>query len=302
MAYIHHVIVWYCFGGRKYARGQYKVLGDDIVIFNETAYRRYLKTLDTLGITYTNCISRVGFEFAKRTFVRGQEVTGAYTQALSSSISSPELFTLEWRNLSSRGYTAGNHFPAELLHLLPRRLVNKNMVTRCRSLMAVPSGTNITSKDISLWTFQMMGRGTCHINSLGEPAYENCSKTFSQLSALLIQRTFQKTLDDSKAHSANNLVVFTEFFKKRWGMCNEKHISALNEAIREYQENQTLKIRFLEKDLKNVFLKPNLRLLLRPNLLDIPRPISMEKRDKHETRLIFRAKHQMAIVKFLTIV
>lgn len=301
MAYIHHVIVWYCFGGRRHARGQYKILGDDIVIFCENAYRKYLKTLDTLGISYTNCVSKVGFEFAKRTFVRGEEVTGAYTQALMSSMSTPELFTLEWKNLSTRGYEAGNHFPATLLRLLPLKKVNKRMVKRCRSLMAVPSGTNISSKAIALWTFEMLGRGTCHINSLGQTAFDEVSKSFKQLSALLIQRTFQRTLDESKKHSANNQVVFAEHFKKHWRMCNEKHTSAFIEGIKEYQENQTLKIRFLEKDLKNVFLKSNLRLLLRPNLLDIPRPLLMEKRDKHEARIKFQAKHHMAISKFFQI-
>jgi hypothetical protein len=301
MAYVHHVIVWYCFGGRKNARGQYKVLGDDIVIFDKNAYLKYLKTLDTLGITYTNCISTVGFEFAKRVFLRGQEVTGAYTQALSSSRKSPELFALEWKNLSTRGYSAGEHFPAELIHLWPKRKRRARFLNKALLLMAVPSGTNITSKDISKWTCSLLGRGTCNIDSLGLSAYDEVVKTFKQIAAVSIQRTFQETLDTAKKDSANNLMLFTTHFQKHWELCNAKHTPAVFKAIEEYSENQTLKVRFLEKDLKNVFLKPCLRLLLRPNLLDIPRPITMVKRDKHEAEAKFRAKHILSIINFLNL-
>jgi hypothetical protein len=48
-----------------------------------------------LGIKYTNNVSTVGFEFAKRSFMHGTEVTGAYSSALAVNIKQPELFALE---------------------------------------------------------------------------------------------------------------------------------------------------------------------------------------------------------------
>jgi hypothetical protein len=51
--------------------------------------------LNDLGVSYTNNFSVIGFEFAKRVFYYGNEVTGAYTSALYASRNSPELFTME---------------------------------------------------------------------------------------------------------------------------------------------------------------------------------------------------------------
>jgi hypothetical protein len=51
--------------------------------------------LDDLEVSYTNNFSIIGFEFAKRIFYCGKEVTGAYTPALYASRNSPELFTME---------------------------------------------------------------------------------------------------------------------------------------------------------------------------------------------------------------
>jgi hypothetical protein len=70
-------------------------LGDDVVIFDRNAYQKYLQILDDLGVSYTNNFSVIGFEFAKRIFYYGNEVTGAYTSALYASRNSPELFTME---------------------------------------------------------------------------------------------------------------------------------------------------------------------------------------------------------------
>lgn len=95
LAVVHHHIVWVAFGSRKKAENMYLLLGDDIVIFCEFAYNRYLQLLNLLGISYTNAISNIGFEFAKRTFLHGLEITGAYSSALSASLGNPELFTFE---------------------------------------------------------------------------------------------------------------------------------------------------------------------------------------------------------------
>jgi len=82
MALVHHLIVWTAAGGRSKAEGKYHILGDDIVIFDVEIYSEYKLLLDSLGCKFTCNTSATGFEFAKRVFVHGFEVTGAYTQAL----------------------------------------------------------------------------------------------------------------------------------------------------------------------------------------------------------------------------
>jgi hypothetical protein len=111
LGYIHHRIIWYCFGGRKKALGRYLILGDDMATICKKAYKRYLEVLKILGIMFTNNVSKVGFEFAKRVFIKGVEVTGAYNSALAANIHQPELFALEWKNLSTRGYLQGMSLP-----------------------------------------------------------------------------------------------------------------------------------------------------------------------------------------------
>jgi hypothetical protein len=75
--------------------GNYLLLGDDLVIFNKEAYYAYCNVMETLGVSFTHGISTVGFEFAKRVFAHGVEVTGAYSQALTANMNQPELFTTE---------------------------------------------------------------------------------------------------------------------------------------------------------------------------------------------------------------
>lgn len=95
MAVIHHTLVWLAAGSRQQSEGKYLILGDDIVIFNENIYQKYTDLLTNFGISYTNNISTVGFEFAKRLFHLGREITGAYTSSLYASRQIPELFAFE---------------------------------------------------------------------------------------------------------------------------------------------------------------------------------------------------------------
>jgi hypothetical protein len=95
MALVHHVLVWTAFGSRKAALGNYLLLGDDIVIFEEKPYYNYCAIMDTLGVPITHGVSTEGFEFAKRIFIQGIEVTGAYSAALTNNMNEPELFVTE---------------------------------------------------------------------------------------------------------------------------------------------------------------------------------------------------------------
>jgi len=296
MAYIHHCIVWCCFGSRAKARGKYKILGDDILICCPQAYNKYISTLVSLGLQFTNNISTVGFEFAKRIFVRGQEVTGAYTQALWTSMSHPEIFALEWRNLFTRGYTCGFSLPTDFKRFLH---VNNRGFKICLDLMKVPSGSEIGEKEIAEWVSDLLGRSLCNIGR-GTSVFSDCYvKVFRQISALIIRQSFQKTLYSSKDAARENEEMFRTHFLERSNLCSEIHTSAIEYSLNLYSESQTVKVRYLERDLKNVFLKCNDRLLLRPNLLDIPRKLDFSQRDKYRNLSLFRTNHLKQVIRVL---
>lgn len=125
--------------------GNYLLLGDDLVIFDEEAYYTYCNVMETLGVSFSHCVSTVGFEFAKRVFVHGVEVTGAYSQALTSNMNQPELFTTEWSKLRLRGYKIGSDLPQRFKGLLK---VGRKRFAKCRFLLNVPHGTVISQIDL----------------------------------------------------------------------------------------------------------------------------------------------------------
>lgn len=68
--------------------GGYWLLGDDIVIRDTRVATRYLELLRVLGVEVSlekSLVSEETFEFAKRLFIRGSEVTGLSLYALSES-------------------------------------------------------------------------------------------------------------------------------------------------------------------------------------------------------------------------
>lgn len=66
-------------------RVTYRLLGDDIVIYGKMAAVSYKRLLDELQIPTSDAktlISRFGFEFCKRRFYEGWEITPAPVKAL----------------------------------------------------------------------------------------------------------------------------------------------------------------------------------------------------------------------------
>jgi len=80
LALAHHAIVQ--FSALKIGFKQfwdYRILGDDIVIRNDLVAHSYAETLKALGVGISSqktLVSKDTFEFAKRLFTKGQEVTG----------------------------------------------------------------------------------------------------------------------------------------------------------------------------------------------------------------------------------
>jgi hypothetical protein len=71
--------------------------------------------------------------------------------------------------------------------------------------------------------------------------------------------------------------------------------------MKEYHDDSTLRIRFLEKELKLLQQFPSWRQAIRPNLPDFPYEIDFVERDTHLRRLKFRCLHQLNLVKGLSL-
>lgn len=314
MAIVHHAIVWSAFGSYKAAKGNYLLLGDDLVIFDRPAYINYCSLLDKLNIPYTNSFSTKGFEFAKRVFVNGKEITGAYTSALWASRNVPELFALEWRNLATRGYKSGNDLHPQLRTLLK---VSRKRYEKCKLLMTIPYGTEIRVDDLAHFVLGLTGRSGCFLQVGNNERHVEAISCFRQGAAVLIKQRFQKLLDDAKVAIKDNALNFSAHFKKSSGLSDQSP-TVMQTAINEYVNDSQARIRYLERDLKQSYLgstkitkcpetgqeiilriEPSNKTLLRPNLPQVPRLIDFSNRDKHVETLKIRAEHQLSIIEML---
>jgi hypothetical protein len=293
MALVHHILVWISFGGRNASRGKYLILGDDIVIFDERAYKRYLGLLDDLGCSYTNNISAVGFEFAKRNFFRGQEVTGAYTAALYASRNSPELFAFEWRNLSSRGYDTSNSLPTGLYSYLG--LTKARDIERIRRLLSVPFGTDVSRDQVKQFYCFLTSRSLCVSDK--EDNYPIAEAAIKQASALILKHKYQSALSQAKEAIDYNKTSYQEHLSKAQPELVDKFPAVFSEAVEMYKEFSLTHIFLVEFALKDVYMgEHDVKLLLRPELPQIPRKIDFKKRDYHVEKLKIRAEHQLSVV------
>jgi hypothetical protein len=256
--------VWYAFGSRKRSKGKYLLLGDDIVIFDKKAYEQYKEVLNTLCVSYTHNVSTVGFEFAKRTFHHGHEITGAYTQALWASRGNPELFVFEWRNLASRGYDIGPGLPENFRSLLK---VSRKRFFWLSKLVEVPYGTSIPLKRLAQWCLSLQGRSYCLLSHKCEEGNEGklveAVKAFRQVASLQIKQRFQLDLNAAKVAFENNKRTYLNALKIHSGL-GDKNESVMLQANNDVISEQEIRIRYLERDLKRMYLEPTDIQLLRP--------------------------------------
>jgi len=83
LAITHHVIVLVAAENIHYSN--YMILGDDVVIGDDSVAQRYREIMTTLGVDISEqktLVSRDTYEFAKRWIHQGSEVTGAPMRAL----------------------------------------------------------------------------------------------------------------------------------------------------------------------------------------------------------------------------
>lgn len=291
MALVHHVLVWSAFGSRKAAIDNYLLLGDDLVIFKKEAYYRYCTIMRTLGVPITHGISTMGFEFAKRVFLNGVEVTGAYSAALTSNLNEPEIFVTEWGKLRLRGYRIGIDLPRTFELLLK---TSRKRFKKCNFLLNVPYGTSISQQDLLQWIAGISGRNFCLLGRVTKEELVERIKPFRQIAALMIKANFQKELDKAKSALLTNEREFAKHFQARSGLIDH-YPHAMQEAINEVASESRTRIRMLEKALKLQYLNPTDKRLLRPSIPDFPYEINFKNRDRHMVLQRYRAEHLMRL-------
>lgn len=150
----HHFLVQYAYY-KAYGRLEwfeaYALLGDDIVIADKKVSQVYLDLLQEIGVGYGLAKSLIsssgGFEFAKRTFVRGQEVKNIPLLALGSAKADPGLLEDILVRSGVRGYENALRIAARILGYgfksrsrLPAVLETKSRLQGLAVLLLRPKG------------------------------------------------------------------------------------------------------------------------------------------------------------------
>lgn len=107
----HHILVQYAafkaFGTYSWF-SDYALLGDDIVIANKIVAEKYLALLRSIGVEFGLAKSLIsstgGFEFAKRTYRNGQDVSGLPLLAVGSAKADPSVLEELLVRSEARGF------------------------------------------------------------------------------------------------------------------------------------------------------------------------------------------------------
>jgi len=121
----HHLVLQFIQHKLKLDKNYYQILGDDIVIYHDevaSEYQTIMKGLDVEISIPKSCISSNMYEFAKRIFISGQEVTGIQLRGFIEDHKHYHLIYQSIYNLVyERGYiTVDNLTIPEIVYLLMR--------------------------------------------------------------------------------------------------------------------------------------------------------------------------------------
>lgn len=116
-ALTHHYVVYYCCRelGIQWSEASYVLLGDDIVIKDDKLAKKYMEVMTELGLCFSLQKSHISphcFEFAKRFFFNGSEVTPFPVDALLSTRRSPSLMFNVINDEVSKGWDSPLGTPA----------------------------------------------------------------------------------------------------------------------------------------------------------------------------------------------
>lgn len=133
----HHLILYYIHHTLNLKELFYKILGDDIVIYHDDVAKAYLDMMRSMDVGISlpkSHISSNMYEFAKRLFLDGKEITGIQLRGFLDTWNKywqvyPNLYTL----IYGRGYFADSSIPAIISQLYHIMGYEKRRVENLRS-------------------------------------------------------------------------------------------------------------------------------------------------------------------------
>lgn len=161
----HHLIVQYAaFLAGVYPFKGYILLGDDIVINHDEVAAQYVKIMNDLGVDISPMkthVSKDTYEFAKRWFHRGIEVTGVQLRGFISEIKSPLLILSHVQNMYMKGQIP--RLPCKspdlvmgLYHQLSIDKIFSRKTKRCSFVLSARKISSIRNNIVSIITVQSL--------------------------------------------------------------------------------------------------------------------------------------------------
>lgn len=141
-ALAHHYVMFYCCKRLKlnWLDAPYVLLGDDIVIKHDALAQEYMNCMTQLGVEFSlqkSHISPYMFEFAKRIFHQGTEITPFPIAALWTTRNTPSLMLNVLVNEVSKGWASPKGTPAVLSDLYSYLGFNATYVARKRKIFYI---------------------------------------------------------------------------------------------------------------------------------------------------------------------
>jgi hypothetical protein len=301
MTVVHHTLVW-CAAGRPFAaKGKYLILGDDIVIADKKLYRNYKSLMRKLGVVITSNTSPNEFEFAKRHFRNGLEVTGVPMKGLLKTWSQPIIFASEWSNLKTKGYNTLGFIPTRLIDLMR---IKRSELTKINNLLSVP-GTTDPELNIARWVLNIQGRSACHLTDFN---LKDAVKPFRQASSLMLSDMASRKFNQLADETLSMKNTFENMLNKRYAqkpygpMIMTNHSSLLGENVLALESAYWVYIRALEADYKDMYSSndTNLHDLIRPRVKDWLHPVELNRSVDSQLRVIReRGKFIIGVTKLL---
>jgi hypothetical protein len=299
MAILHHTLVWIAAGGRDKAEGNYLILGDDFVTTSEKIYQKYCELLQELGINFTNSNSNSHFEFAKRDFIHGTEVTGLYSKALCSVRNDPIHFLRTIQELKSRGFPRIDDFPNSILNKLE---LSRRKRTELITILEFPITQGLSESEIrhevATWTVTMVERSLCNLRT--PEAWESALKPFYQGAAMILRNMFQGVIDGSRNRFAEFSPKWKELaLRKLPEIAGSSYQMWATLILSEIMEDYKLSIRVLEKEWKLLTISKDVIKYLQPKVPEIFY-LDLQSKDKLKKLRRMRLRHQRRIRKVIT--
>jgi hypothetical protein len=303
MAEVHHEIVWISAGSRAAAEGKYLILGDDFVTICPLLFASYRKLLGQLGVTVSAHTNSYYFEFAKRQFFRGVEVTGVRAKALASNRHDPLAFTYELCNLSERGYDTFDIADPAILKCLATTKKDEKMMRIVWGSPWIRSKDKTVEESVARWTVTLSGRSLCNLGNTTRNL-ENALKPFRQASAAVMSEELSTITHSSRDRfrrlSEDWLPWATRKLREVGGNSSPSTFD-LSIMLGELTDTYTLSIRLLEKEWKLLTISGDVKAYLRPKVPEIFYTDLAKWQDKARIVRKFRVKRLRAVRRLLSV-